>query len=210
MLCSVKGKCPKRAIALTVRGEIQHRHARAAKLAEMKEKCSCSSMEHNTGWKKTCRRPSDIWTGHRTVCYSAYPVLLLDQLLILSPGMVVLQQSIPVCYRSKKVSLSTVLFSTHRRSFPGKWQFSGTHSMVFKWHGRAVSRTCTGITNHLIPQWKKLKCYNKHLKGGQISWWWWIHNQDTKKLRTLTSSSAKLFLYIVLWSDNSKGSFPAT
>lgn len=166
----------------------------------MQEKCSCSSMEHNSGWNKTCRRPSDIWTSHRTVCYCAYLALLLvlDQLLIISPGKAVLQQSIPVWYRSKKISyrfLQCYFLPTGDHSLandsslaPTTWCSSDT--------GELSAKTCIGIMDHLILQWKKLKRYNKHLKGGQISWWWWIHNQGMKELRTLISSSVKLFLYI--------------
>lgn len=97
--------------------------------------------------------------------------------------MAVLQQSIPLWYCSKKIPshfLHFYFLPTGDHSLANDSSLAPTAQCSSN-TGQPSAKTRIGMRDHLILQWKKLKCYNKHWKGGQLGWWGWTGNQGTKK-----------------------------
>lgn len=86
-------------------------------------------------------------------------------LLIINPPITV-SKSRSVSFKENTLLLPMVLFSTHRTSFPGELQFSGTPSTVFKSH-EPSTKTCTSVTERRVAPRQELQRHNEQPKGGR-------------------------------------------
>lgn len=130
----------------------------------MEGKCSCSSKEHSTGWQKLTGEFQILGQLSRTVFYHTCTITAAWSTCLSSTQ--VLQCPSPVQYNSNTLLLPMVLFSTHRTSFPGELQFSGTPSTVFKSH-EPSTKTCTSVTERRVAPRQELQRHNEQPKGGR-------------------------------------------